>query len=351
MSRRKRRRSEKQAEKIRAEEQGDLLADIEAGEDPSEGDAEAVDAAEEGPVEPDAPAADPAPVAEDDTPVVVEPEEDTEGEAVPQDALAAENAAEGTDEDDVDDVDDVDDDALDGDSADEPADQPRSSVTFELVPEDAAADRTPTTHPPAGERLARAKELVQSGRVRDAVELYREVLSENPANLKARNNLGALYEALGSHDLALAQFEAAESIDPENVEVLNNLGSVLGVLARYEDAEKALRRAQRLDPENLEVRASLGIVAFRRGVYTLAEQELRSVCDRNAEHGPAFFYRGEALNRLGRYDEALEVLERAVVLQPGNAKAYYTLGILYDRKHMPEEAGLMYRKAREAQRG
>ena len=58
----------------------------------------------------------------------------------------------------------------------------------------------------------------------------------------------------------------------------------------------------------------------------------------------------EALNRLGRFDEALQALERATVLQPQNAKAFYTLGHLYDRKHMGEEAALMYRRARELSR-
>jgi Flp pilus assembly protein TadD len=101
----------------------------------------------------------------------------------------------------------------------------------------------------------------------------------------------------------------------------------------------------------VEVRASLGILFFRRGVYAAAEVELGWVCEQDAEHGAAFFYRGEALNRLGRTEEAMAALERATVLQPTNAKAFYTLGILYDRQHLPEEAALMYRKARELQRG
>jgi Flp pilus assembly protein TadD len=101
----------------------------------------------------------------------------------------------------------------------------------------------------------------------------------------------------------------------------------------------------------VEVRASVGILHFRRGIYAAAEAELRWVCERDPEHGDAFFYRGEALNRLGRYDEAMAALEHATVIQPRNGKAYYTLGILYDRKHLPEEAALMYRKARELQGG
>jgi len=221
----------------------------------------------------------------------------------------------------------------------------RRSVTFEIVASEPDGRTLPT-----GERLARAKAKVQDGRVEEAAELYRSVLAEDPANLKARNNLGALYGALGQHDLALEQFEAAARLQPDNVEVLNNLSSTLALLGRYEEAEAGLRRALRLAPDDVEVHAGFGILWFRRGVYVQAEAELRWVCERDPEHGTAFFYRGEALNRLGRIDEAMEVLERATVLQPTNAKAFYTLGILYDRKHLPEEAAVMFRRSRELQR-
>jgi len=94
-----------------------------------------------------------------------------------------------------------------------------------------------------------------------------------------------------------------------------------------------------------------GVIAFRRGVYAMAEADLGWVCEQDDAHGSAFYYRGEALNRLGRFDEALQALERVTVLQPQSAKAFYTLGHLYDRKHMGEEAARMYRRARELSRG
>jgi Tfp pilus assembly protein PilF len=219
----------------------------------------------------------------------------------------------------------------------------RKTTNFEMVSE----GDSPPPRLPAGEHIARARELVQATRVEEATELYRSILRENPSNMKARNDLGTLYEMLGQHDLALEQFEAALKFEPENVEVLNSFGLVLGVVGRFDEGEAELRRAVRIAPEQIEPRASLGILFFRRGLYAEAEVELRWVCDRDPEHAHAFFYRGEALNRLGRYDEAMAALEHATVLNPENGKAFYTLGILYDRKHLPDEAAVMYRKARE----
>ncbi len=223
----------------------------------------------------------------------------------------------------------------------------RVPVSFEMVP----AEGVVVPAPPAGEQLGRAKGLVRDGRIEEAIALYRDILVQNPANLKARNNLGVLYDELGRLELALEQFEAAGLIEPENVEILNNHGSVLGAMGRYDEAGELLRRAQRLAPEDVSVRASMGILHCRRGVYAMAEADLGWVCEQDDAHGSAFYYRGEALNRLGRFDEALQALERATVLQPQNAKAFYTLGHLYDRKHMGEEAALMYRRARELSRG
>jgi Flp pilus assembly protein TadD len=53
------------------------------------------------------------------------------------------------------------------------------------------------------------------------------------------------------------------------------------------------------------------------------------------------------LGRLGKIDAAIAALETAVEVLPGNSRAYYALGILFDRKNLPEEAAIMYRKSRE----
>jgi Flp pilus assembly protein TadD len=202
---------------------------------------------------------------------------------------------------------------------------------------------------PAGEPLARAKELVQRGRVQEAIELYLGILTVNPSNLKARNNLGVLFDELKQYDAAVEHLEAAERLAPDNVEVLTNLASTLTSAARYERAESVLRRAQKIDPESVEVRLAVGILYFRRGLYAHAEAELRWVCARSRDNGPAFYYRGEALNRLGRYDEASHAMEQARALMPDDPRPYFTLGHLYDRKHQVEEAAEMYREARRLQ--
>ena len=208
----------------------------------------------------------------------------------------------------------------------------------------------PKGRPPALRQsgyLTRQRPHPGAGRLEEALDSYRRLVAMDPAHIRARNNLGVLLDQMGSHDVALEHFQAAVEIDPENAEVLTNFGASLAAQGRYDEAESQLRKAARLDPAGIDVRANLGILYFRRGLYAQSDHELRWVCDRDPDHILAHFYRGEALNRLGRVDDALEMLERASHLQPDRARVYYLLGILYDKKNLKHEAGLMYRKARE----
>lgn len=199
--------------------------------------------------------------------------------------------------------------------------------------------------------FAEARRVDREGREADAGKLYRKVLALDPGHIRARNNLGVLLDRQGAHEAAADHFRTALEHDPENPELLGNLGAALGGQGRYAQAERELRKAARLAPNRVDVRANLGILHFRRGLYAQAETELAWVCGEDPEHGPAHVYRGESLNRLGRSDQALEVLERASHLEPDNPRIFQLMGILYDRKHLPHEAAVMYRRARELTRG
>jgi Flp pilus assembly protein TadD len=229
-----------------------------------------------------------------------------------------------------------------------PASEARTGADVEPGPE-AGADQEAEAMPdsPWERKMAWAKERAGEGRLKEAEELYRELVEEDPTSVRALNNLGVLLDEMGDPEGAVTQLRAARRIDPRNQEILGNLGAALGALGRYSEAEEALGVAFRLDPTSLEIRTNLGILLFRRGLYERAAAELKVVCAARPDDGLPLFYKGEALNRLGKVEEAIEALERVTELIPGNPRAYYTLGVLFDKKNLPEKAAVMYRKARE----
>ena len=78
----------------------------------------------------------------------------------------------------------------------------------------------------------RARTAAEDGRLVEAEKGYRELLFRDPGHLKARNNLGYVYDGLGEPARALEEYRAALEIEPENVQLLNNVGAVLGTLGR-----------------------------------------------------------------------------------------------------------------------
>lgn len=46
-----------------------------------------------------------------------------------------------------------------------------------------------------------------------------------------------------------------------------------------------------------------------------------------------------------KYDEAIEELQKILEINPGNAEAYYNIGLIYENKNQKEDARKMYEKA------
>ena len=235
-------------------------------------------------------------------------------------------------------------------AAQEDLSEPEAAQAEISAPDTGQADILEPAGHQDGNPLAAAFQKLREGRGREAADLYHDIVKPSETPLVAHINRGKRHDEHGRHELAIEEFLAAEDVDRENVENLAHLATAYGALGRFGEADVVIDRAIRLDPMNVQVRVGEAILAFRKGLYAAAEAQLKAICKRNPSHGPAHFYRGEALNRLGRVDEALQTMERAIELQPRNWRAYHTLGILFDRKDERERASEMYRQARELNR-
>ena len=75
------------------------------------------------------------------------------------------------------------------------------------------------------------------------------------------------------------------------------------------------------------------IIHFSEAKKTLEQRKTRELIQRT-------------LNHMDEIDGAMEALERSAELRP-SPRAFYTMGILYDRKKQPDLAEVMYRRAKE----
>ena len=148
-------------------------------------------------------------------------------------------------------------------------------------------------------------------------------------------------ESIESLHEAIAYFQAAIELDPEFALAYVGLADAhltlhtnfLGGLDAQESAalaEPAITRALTLDGESAEVYASLGLLRQVQGDFVGAEQAyLQSIARR-----PSYSRAIRLLSRLrwlqGQSDEAIDLAERALQVDPYSAPVHFLLGRLHD---------------------
>ncbi|MEE9359864.1 MAG: tetratricopeptide repeat protein, partial [Hyphomicrobium sp.] len=108
--------------------------------------------------------------------------------------------------------------------------------------------------------LQRALPLLQAGRSREALRLYRQVLKIYPDHADALNLGGIATFQLGNVERALKLIRKALAVQPDHVDAHNNLGNLLKASNRLDEAEAAYRRAIEIMPDYVGGHFNLGIV-------------------------------------------------------------------------------------------
>ena len=105
--------------------------------------------------------------------------------------------------------------ATDAASASDAAASPASDDASAADGDERADETKPVSRRKQQEELYRkARDLAEEGKLRDAARAYAELLAINPRHLKARNNLGFVYDRLGEPELALKEYRGAAELDP-----------------------------------------------------------------------------------------------------------------------------------------
>jgi Tfp pilus assembly protein PilF len=130
--------------------------------------------------------------------------------------------------------------------------------------------------------------------------------------------LGLLYYEKGFLDEARRFLEAATELDPGSSRSWNNLGLTL---RRQEDpagAERAFRRSLGLAPDDPQPANNLGLLLIGQQRWPEAVALLADTTRRAPGDGPAWLNLGLAQRGAGDRGAAVQALERALALDPGN---------------------------------
>jgi protein O-GlcNAc transferase len=160
--------------------------------------------------------------------------------------------------------------------------------------------------------------LLESGRVRDAVDQLEAALLERP------NDPDLLYY-LGQAHARLSK-TLFDQLPAGSARASQLSGEAMAAAGNREEAEKRLRAAIAARPELRGIHLALGELAMATGDYARAEAEFRAECALTPRSALAAYRLGVALANAGKTADAISELERSYRLSPEMPETSLELG-------------------------
>ena len=112
-----------------------------------------------------------------------------------------------------------------------------------------------------------------------------------------------------------------------------------------------LQRAKTLQPLNLEFLNRLGSVEIFTGELSQARQTFETIVRENDKYVPALSNLGTLLINLGETDSGVQLLQRAISLDPDYTLAYFNLADYYMKRFKKGEARMVLERLLRNQPG
>lgn len=160
----------------------------------------------------------------------------------------------------------------------------------------------------------------------DAAALLQRAVTLVPDDAGAHNDLGNVLQASGRLDAAVAAYRRAVEIEPERAGSYVNLSQALRTKGDLDGAAEALERAAALRPDHAGTRLRIGLVHHARGDLDEAARAFRQVRTIEPDNAEACFALGNVHHAAGRLDEALEAYGLAAALRADILDASFEVG-------------------------
>jgi tetratricopeptide (TPR) repeat protein len=152
---------------------------------------------------------------------------------------------------------------------------------------------------PVSEKIQKAAQLHQAGRLEEAVALYQDILRAEPRDWEVQYNMGNALRMLGRFGEGMQAYIMAIRHRPDFAEAHGDLGVALAEIGRWQEAAVALRHALVLNPALTGAYNALGITHKEQGRPAEAVPCFDHALGCHPGQPDAHFARGECLLQIG----------------------------------------------------
>ena len=188
-------------------------------------------------------------------------------------------------------------------------------------------------------RFDEAEAVLKNGQLEAASDTTVSGLAEALKAVRA-NKAGALLDAK-KFDEAIAYYRELTKLEPNSPDHFLGLGSALFNRAQtkqdaarradFKDAGDGYARAFTLKPASTDLGFNAALSFQNAGELASAEGQWRAVLKQSPDDADALSSLGSTLADMQKFGEAVEVLQRAVNLKPGNKIYFRQLGAVYNK--------------------
>ena len=159
-------------------------------------------------------------------------------------------------------------------------------------------------------------------------------------------DLASAYEAMRQPEKAIALLAQARKLTPDDPLVAIRLSRSQQEGGKGDEAIRTLQTAAARFPKDSAVMISLGSAFEREKKYTEAEGVFRQIIGADPKNADALNSLGYMFAERGqRLDEAVELVERALAIEPGNGAYLDSLGWAYYKQNRLDQAESPLREA------
>lgn len=199
---------------------------------------------------------------------------------------------------------------------------------------------------------------IQQGQISLAAEELTHALNHNDGIAMLNNNYGLCQINLGAYDVALSHFRKAISQDPDMVSCYYHMGYVLALNKKIDLALREWEQTAKHETTFADAYVNRGVAYYQKGSLDQAVAEFRKVITLRQHRmedysnlGLAYAKQGVVLRQASRNPHdvkakesidrsklAVEMFDKALVLEPSNVQLHSNRGLACFFANRPEEA-------------
>ena len=184
-----------------------------------------------------------------------------------------------------------------------------------------------------------------------ALQAGKEALAKYPDDASIRSSLAMMLGEAQQPDEAIKLLQVGLKGGAGDRETYLNYAQIYERSHRFTEAEAAARKAEALAAQPADNELAwliLGAIFERQKQYDKAEVQFKKVIEVNPKNSMVLNYYGYMLADRGiRLDEAVDLIQRAIDLEPYNGAFLDSLGWAYYKQNKLDQAELTMRKAVE----